>query len=103
MKTKMTTGKHEEAPDSKPFLENGSITLSARKLHSPTPEQIRQRAIEIHKARGGGSGHELDDWLQAEREFLAEQEYPAGPANEREGPTTGASRCFSQQEIESHI
>ncbi len=53
-------------------------------MHSPTPEQIRQRALEIHKARGDGSGHELDDWLQAEREFLAEQERPASPG-ERAG------------------
>lgn len=42
----------------------------------PTEERIRQRAHEIHRLRGGGSGQELDDWLQAERELLAEQEHP---------------------------
>ena len=35
----------------------------------PTPEQIRQRAQAIYRARGGGPGRELDDWLQAEREL----------------------------------
>jgi hypothetical protein len=45
----------------------------------PSEERIRQRAHEIHKARGGGSGRELDDWLQAERELLAEQEHPGTP------------------------
>jgi hypothetical protein len=48
---------------------------SAPVIHSPklppTPEQIRQRAYEIHKARGGAAGRELDDWLQAERELQA--------------------------------
>jgi hypothetical protein len=37
----------------------------------PTPEQIRQRAHEIHLARARASGRELEDWLQAERELQA--------------------------------
>jgi hypothetical protein len=45
----------------------------------PTDERIRQRAFEIHKARSGDPGGELDDWLQAERELLAEQEHPTVP------------------------
>jgi hypothetical protein len=35
----------------------------------PTPEEIRQRAFEIHIERGGIYGCDLDDWLQAEREL----------------------------------
>jgi hypothetical protein len=35
----------------------------------PTPEEIRQRAFEIHIERGGFYGCDLDDWLQAEREL----------------------------------
>jgi hypothetical protein len=35
----------------------------------PDQELIRRRAYEIFEARGGQSGHELDDWLQAEREL----------------------------------
>ena len=31
-------------------------------------EQIRRRVYEIYLERGGEPGHELDDWLQAERE-----------------------------------
>lgn len=34
----------------------------------PTPEEIRQRAFEIHIERGGIHGCDLDDWVQAERE-----------------------------------
>jgi|HubBroStandDraft_6_1064221.scaffolds.fasta_scaffold761606_2 hypothetical protein len=32
-------------------------------------ESIRCRAYAICLERGGEPGHELDDWLQAEREF----------------------------------
>ena len=35
----------------------------------PTPEEIRQRAYEIHVERGGIYGCDPDDWLQAEREL----------------------------------
>jgi hypothetical protein len=39
--------------------------------HYPTEEQIRQRAHELYMARGG-RGHPLIDWLQAERELMAD-------------------------------
>jgi len=43
--------------------------------NSPTPidleAQIRQRAYELFQERGGASGHENEDWLQAENEILA--------------------------------
>lgn len=32
------------------------------------PELVRQRAYELFEARGRQVGHELDDWLLAERE-----------------------------------
>jgi len=37
----------------------------------PSQEDIARRAHEISVARGGEPGHELDDWLQAERELSA--------------------------------
>jgi hypothetical protein len=33
-------------------------------------EQIEARAHEIYLLRGAEPGHELDDWLQAEREIM---------------------------------
>jgi hypothetical protein len=39
------------------------------KASTPTQEQIAHRAYEIFQARGGGAGHEAEDWLQAEREL----------------------------------
>jgi hypothetical protein len=35
----------------------------------PITEAIAWRAFELFLARGGQDGHDLDDWLQAEREF----------------------------------
>ena len=32
-------------------------------------QEIRRRAYEIYLERGAQSGHELEDWLQAEREL----------------------------------
>jgi hypothetical protein len=32
------------------------------------PDLIRKRAYQLFEARGRQPGHELDDWLQAERE-----------------------------------
>jgi hypothetical protein len=36
---------------------------------SPRLEEIRIRAYEIYIERGGQPGHDLDDWIQAEREL----------------------------------
>jgi hypothetical protein len=36
---------------------------------SPRREEIRIRAHEIYIERGGQPDHDLDDWLQAEREL----------------------------------
>jgi hypothetical protein len=35
----------------------------------PIQEAIARRAYELFLARGEQHGHDLDDWLQAEREF----------------------------------
>ena len=39
-----------------------------------TSQQIQERAYELFLKRGGQPGHELEDWLQAEREIQPEQE-----------------------------
>ena len=35
----------------------------------PSEDEIRCRAYEIYVERGGTPGHELDDWIRAEREL----------------------------------
>ena len=39
----------------------------------PTPDEIRQRAQKLFKARGGTPGRELDDWLRAEQQIKEER------------------------------
>jgi hypothetical protein len=34
----------------------------------PTRREIELRAYQIYVERGGADGHDVDDWLQAERE-----------------------------------
>jgi hypothetical protein len=49
------------------------------KFPVPTKEQISQRAYEIYLARGREDGHDLADWIEAEREL--------SKSNEREPET----------------
>lgn len=44
----------------------------------PTHEEIEARAYQVYIERGRGDGHDVDDWLKAERERLAEQAQPGG-------------------------
>ncbi len=48
---------------------NSSSTGEQPIKNAPAPEEIRQRAYEIHIERGGFYGCDLDDLLQAEREL----------------------------------
>jgi hypothetical protein len=41
----------------------------SRNLLEPTEEQIRERAYEIYLAGGSEDGHDLSDWLTAERQL----------------------------------
>jgi hypothetical protein len=35
----------------------------------PPPDEVARRAYELYRARGGDHGHDLEDWLRAEREL----------------------------------
>ena len=39
----------------------------------PIEQRIRQRAYELYEQRGRTDGHDLDDWLRAEREIKGTQ------------------------------
>lgn len=51
---------------------NGAITPS-RPRALPTHEQTARRAHARFVARGGEHGHDVDDWLEAERELVDER------------------------------
>ena len=45
-------------------------------------EQIRQLAFHLFESRGGGDGHDIDDWLEAERMLILA---PAAELVQRDG------------------
>jgi len=49
------------------FTQSGTDEVSVG--NSARDEEIRRRAYEIYLERGEQPGHDLDDWLQAEREL----------------------------------
>ncbi len=47
----------------------GSGVFRKRRTLEPSEGQIRERAYKLYLDRGGRSGRDRDDWLQAEREL----------------------------------
>ena len=45
------------------------LTAKAGESSADRQQRIAQRAYELHVARGGQDGRDLEDWLEAEREF----------------------------------
>ena len=45
------------------------ISEKRQELSALLEEQIRQRAHQLYEARGRRSGHEVENWLQAEAEI----------------------------------
>ena len=39
------------------------------KAHTPAPADIAARAYEIYLLRGAADGHDVEDWLEAERQL----------------------------------
>lgn len=46
--------------------------LQPRLTKAPSPDEIRERAYELHMEGGCVHGRDVDDWLQAERELMEE-------------------------------
>jgi outer membrane protein TolC len=52
-----------------------AVAVRERKaVDLPLEERIRRRAYELYVQRGGVGASDVDDWLQAEDELLAEQD-----------------------------
>ena len=66
------------------------------KTHRPTEEQIRARAYQIHLERGQESGHEHDDWLQAEYELM---QLPTEEIADLESPRVGDGRSNNKSVV----
>jgi hypothetical protein len=63
--------------------------------YRPTEDQIAARAYQLYLERGGAPGHQLDDWLEAERQLGnggAAEALGAVPAKRRPARATSPSR-----------
>ena len=62
-----------DSPESKSDASPGGPGMTPRPASLPADraDRIAGRAYELAKQRGFPRGHELDDWLQAEREIEA--------------------------------
>lgn len=50
-----------------------SIPRRADRTDAKIEEEIRHRAYQLYRQRGGGEGSATDDWQQAEREVLSQK------------------------------
>jgi hypothetical protein len=53
---------------------------------APNHDEIGRRAYEIYLERGGLPGHELENWLQAEREIESEADFMRATIGEKHRP-----------------
>jgi hypothetical protein len=52
--------------------ESSSPTTPRVAHHQPTQEEIALRAYQIYLQRGGVPGNEFEDWMEAQRQLVAE-------------------------------
>jgi len=65
MKPKITEEDRERREQHAATSENTQLDPS----NAPSPEEIRERAYELHLEGGCIHGRDLEDWLQAEQEL----------------------------------
>jgi hypothetical protein len=65
--------------------------------NAPTPEEIRQRAFEMHIEHGGIHGCDMDDWLQAERELQNQCNKNSGVVTRKTKPEGGTNATTAKQ------
>ncbi len=55
-------------------MKTQTTTNPPREAQLTTEQRVQQRAYDLYMKRGQKPGHELEDWLQAEREVRKEHE-----------------------------
>ena len=72
MSSKPRTSRQSKQPSTEVGREEGSEVNRARE------QEIRRRAYELYLGRDEEPGHDLEDWLQAERELASHGITPLG-------------------------
>jgi cytochrome c556 len=68
--------------------------MNERKL---TQEQIEKRAYELYIERGGEDGHDLENWLDAERQLTESAEKSTPEQSTSAAPKTWAAAAGNEQ------
>lgn len=63
--------KKDAAPTPKDIAAESAAIYPDTFATPPSPEQIAAEAYNIYMARGGQHGHDMEDWLEAERRLSA--------------------------------
>jgi hypothetical protein len=66
------TSKAKTIRSGDPTQSGTAVEEGERLLPSTSEQEIRNRAYEIYLQRGAQPGYEVEDWLQAEREFTTQ-------------------------------
>ena len=70
---------HTSDVGSHPHPDNAAIAEEAAAIYPdtnagrPTPDEIAAEAYHIYMGRGAADGHDLEDWLEAERRLSRER------------------------------
>jgi len=56
-----------------PQVPTSPSETQATKSPADLEEEVRRRAFELYEQRGRENGHDLEDWLQAESEFVQQR------------------------------
>jgi hypothetical protein len=56
-----------------PQVPTSPAETQATKSPVDLEEQVHRRAFELNEQRGRENGHDLEDWLQAESEFVQQR------------------------------
>lgn len=65
----LTPETNREPAETSPPLEANAEASNTREASGSREEAIRRAAYEAYQRRGGASGNEQDDWLEAEADF----------------------------------
>ena len=61
------------APKAARSSKKSAVVAAGAASSPPASDLIARRSYELYLARGGEHGHDVEDWLQAERELGAAQ------------------------------
>jgi hypothetical protein len=54
-------------------LIDASVHIPVVTIDAPSHEEIAERAYQLYEQRGAENGHDVEDWLQSQRQLILER------------------------------